>query len=77
MKKESWRIVSCNHTIPNAQFYTVQFKDFHVLPHPQPEQSLFDPLVEQDNLVMGQIGNAFGKWRTAESMPIWANRRSV
>jgi len=76
MKKESWRILSCNHNIPNAQFFTVQFKDYHVLPHPQPEQSLFDELLKEDSLVLGQAGNAYGKWRTASSMPSWANRCS-
>ena len=72
--RETWRVASVNHSIPCARFFTVQFKDFHVLPHPQPDQSFFDKLIENDNLILGQTDIAFGKWHPSIHMPEWAAR---
>ncbi len=72
--RETWRIASINHST-EYQFYTVQFKEgFGVLPHPQPDKSLFFPLIVKDNLVLGETGIAFGKWRPSIFMPRWASR---
>ncbi len=73
--RETWRIASINHTIPGADFLTVQFKEgWGVLPHPQPEKSLFSKLLVHDDLVLGETGIAFGKWRPSIFMPRWASR---
>lgn len=72
--KEVWRIASVNHSMSDGHFFTVQFKDFHVLPHPQPDQSLFDELLLNDNLIIGETGIAFGKWRSPRFMPEWVAR---
>lgn len=71
--REAWRVASVNHNIPRAQFYTVQFRDFGVLPHPQPDRSLFEPLVAKDKFESGDI-SSFGRWRPSIHMPRWASR---
>lgn len=72
--RESWRLVSVNAEIPGAQFWTVQFADFHVLPHPQPKRDLFLPLVEKDKFSKSITGTEFGKWRPSIFLPRWASR---
>lgn len=72
--RERWRVASINHSIPVAQFYTIQFANFGVLPHPQPEQSLFAPLAASEAWAMGETGTGFGKWRPSIHMPRWASR---
>jgi len=72
--RETWRVASVNHRMERAQFYTIQFRDFAVLPHPQPEQELFAPLVANDELAVGGTGIAFGKWRPSIFLRRWASR---
>jgi len=73
--REKWRVASVNHEMGKpAQFYTVQFENYGVLPHPQPDQNLFLPLVEKDDLECSKTGIGFGKWRPSIFMPRWASR---
>lgn len=72
--RETWRLASVNASILNAQFWTVQFKDFAVLPHPQPARELFVPLAAKDTFTPGQTGIEFGKWRPSIFLPRWASR---
>lgn len=72
--RETWRLANINPTSKSGQFWTIQFKDFGVLPHPQPDQSLFLPLAEKDTFTPGQTGIEFGKWRPSIFLPRWASR---
>jgi hypothetical protein len=71
--KEGWRFASINHGSPR-QFWTVQFRDFAVLPHPQPDQDLISHLTAKDTFTEGATGIAFGRWRSSLHMFRWASR---
>ena len=72
--REAWRLTSINHTCDLGQFWTIQFKDYSVLAHPQQSRELFSNLIEKDTLEVGQTNIAFGRWRSSRFLPRWASR---
>lgn len=72
--RETWRLASINAGIADAQFWTVQFADFHVLPHPQPKRELFLKLAEKDKFQKSNTGIEFGRWRPSIHMYRWMSR---
>ena len=75
--RETWRLASVNASILDAQFWTVQFKNFAALPHPQPKRELFAPLAAKDTFTPGRTGIEFGKWRPSIFLPRWASRITI
>lgn len=71
--RETWRLANINAS-SSGQFWTIQFKDFGVLPHPNPDKSLFEPLAAKDKFTEGSTGTLFGKWRPSIFLPRWACR---
>jgi hypothetical protein len=72
--RETWRLACVNAELLAARFWTVQFSDFAVLPHPQPAQKLFEPIAARDTFRTSQTGIEFGKWKPSIYMPRWASR---
>ena len=72
--RETWRLASINAEIADAQFWTVQFADFHVMPHPQPKRELFLKLAEKDKFQTSNTGIKFGRWRPSIHMYRWMSR---
>lgn len=72
--RETWRMASINYTLPESQFYTIQFRNFGVLPHPQPSRELFERLLPSDSILFNNGKTGFGIWRPSIHMPRWAAR---
>ena len=72
--RETWRLASINAEIADAQFWTVQFSDFHVMPHPQPKRELFLKLAKKDKFQKSNTGIEFGRWRPSIHMYRWMSR---
>lgn len=59
-----WRLAHINATIPGANFLTIQFEDFSVLPYRRDWRKAYADLFENETeWEDSSAGNRWGKWQ--------------